>query len=82
MSRSTTYAPLQWVERQRLRRDNFIYVTRQSLNFKDPAATSKLDSGNPGSMHTSKVWSRPAPSMSGSSSSLGGSYMSSSSSSF
>ena len=73
MTRSTTYAPSQWVERQRLRRDNFIYATRRVLNFKDPAA-SKLDSGNPGSMHTSKVWSRPAPSMSGSSSS-GGSYI-------
>ena len=44
----------QWIERQQNLRDNWIQAQRQSLHFKDPQATSKLNSGNPGYMHTSK----------------------------
>ena len=58
----------QWVERQRQRRENWMFASRQSLHFKDPAATTKLNSGNPGYMHTSTVWNS-APSLYNSSSS-------------
>ena len=57
--RSEKKAPFdhsQWVDRQRQRRENWMFASRQSLHFKDPAATSKLNSGNPGFMHTSMVW--------------------------
>ena len=60
----------QWVERQRARRENWMFAQRQSLHFKDPAATTKLNSGNPGFMHTSKVWQSSPSLMNSSASSL------------
>ena len=56
----TPFTCSQWVERQQNLRDNWIQTQRQSLNFKDPQATSKLNSGNPGYMHTSQ-YCRPRP---------------------